>query len=669
MRPAAVFALISVPAIILLGLLLYAPTLDLLLFWDDVPHMQWLDAQQDGHYWISSAGFPFYRPATFAVWDTLHALLGQHDPLALHLLSVTLHIANALLVSGLARRLSGRWTAGLWAGFIFVAFPFSYQAVIPTAAHFHLLQLFGLLSAAWLLLDWVTSEQTSYWRLITAWLLAFWGIFSHENGILAPLLVGGILLAGQTNTFQWHWRKIWQETDFRRIVIAITPIGIISAIYGVIWQIVPKANEETGLKLDALDAKIGQTMQSIGFPLAAFFQEQFQPEDGKQVALASGAIVLVILLGWLAIGWRQYFKNQQTSRSPLFTGTLALLWIPLVMLPAWLFLDVNYLLGSPRLQYLASAGIAWAWGSVLGQPFGKEATRPWKLTGWATGAIATGICLWVAVPFVIARVDEHREINQIYRAVGEKAVAPPRDGMQDKPVRLLMVNGPAYLAPRDSTFLLGSEGSTYLPDFINLGDFLVLNQFAEPDELVAHNRRADDVVPDTQEIFSVTAAHLDRASISEYDIVTRVMQLEGELLAPVVGKQVQPSDSGKQEGNFGNGVVLTNTNFDVYEDGILRLKLGWHVTQAELPFVEVFVHLLCDGQLVTQADGPPIGKLYRHNLWPAGESWQDYRYIELPDNQDKECLAAFVGLYPDPETGGRFLLPDGHDGVIIPLED
>lgn len=644
-------AFISLLTVTALGVALYLPTLKLLLFWDDVPHFLWLATQRNGGYWLSSQGFPFYRPSTFAAWELFYRLYGYHNPQALHTLSLILHLTNGWLVALLGTRISGQFRAGLWAGIIFVAFPFSYQTVIPTAAHFHLWLVLALLAASWLLMDWL--EKGGQWRLGVAWLLAFWAVFSHENGVLAPLLIGGLLCLSQ---WRGDVRRI-PDLPWRKLRLALAPIVGFAASYALLWLVVPKSNESSGLQLAAMDVKIGQTLQAIGFPIAAAFQLFLDPASVTLWVWVSGLLVIGVVLARLIHNSRlqsiEHLTRNVEKTTPFMLFSLA--WIPLVMLPAWLLLDVNYLLGSPRLHYLASVGIAWLWGATLENLLAVSPVKRWII-----GSLGTAICLIVAVPFIRARVDEHRLIDRIYREAASSLTSSiePTD-------RLLLINGPAYLAPRESTFLLGAEGSTYLPDFINLHDWLALNRFLVGSQ--ADNRKADDIIPATGMIFAVTHPGLDRTTVGDYDRVGLVIYRAGQFHTLLVGEKLaENAASASPLGDFGNGVQLQAAVFSPEFDHLLPLELNWQLASPSPAPVGVFVHLLCDGQMVTQADGLPVGSVHPFAFWQVGERWRDIRYFELPDDPPRDCLQAFVGLY-DATNGSRLLLQDSTDGVTIDL--
>lgn len=613
---------VAATAIVALGLWLYWPSTTLLLFWDDVPHFQWLATQSGGQYWFTSTGFPFYRPATFTVWELSELVLGGHDPRWLHGLSVVLHIANAVLLVGVTNRIFQQRWIGYWAALIFVTFPFSYQAVIPTPAHFHLWLVFGLLSSGWLLMDWYGRPDSRQWRLVGGWVLAFWAVFSHENGVLAPVLIGGMIWLAHVNPV-----IAWRHVQWRRLILAVGPIAVFSALYLLMWATVPKANDTTGLQLAALDVKVAQTAQGYAFPIAAGLERVFHPNDVLGGLLAGGMFLGMVAL-WLHV------HSQQRGRVIMIVA-----WGLLVMLPAWLFLDAGYLLGSPRLQYLASLGIAMLWAALVSQPF----PHCWSLSvQWGGRATMVGACLVVAVPFLRARMDEHQQIDAIYRDVG--AIANQMQNNQ----YLLLVNGPAYLAPTASTFPIGAEGSTYLPDFITLHDWLTLNGYQD---VAADNRRADDIVPATGFRFAVTHPPVDRANVGDYDVVAHVMVLDDQVVATQTGLQVVTLPR-TPVATYDQGIDVLALRLRA-EDGLYHLQIDWRVNKQPSDPVAVFAHLLCNGELVAQADGPPIGRMLPFELWPMGTTWRDFRIFAPDRTAGVACIGALVGMY-DPTTGERY---------------
>jgi hypothetical protein len=654
----------SVLIILIIGLVLYAPSAGLMLFSDDAPHMQWLSNQHGGSYWLSSAGFPVYRPATFAVWDALVRLLGGPNALVFHSLSIVLHLANGLLVSELAYFFTRRRGIGLLAGVFFVAFPFSYGAVILAAAQFHVWQTFGLLAGVRLMLGWLERQSNRWGLLVLAWLLAGGAIFQHENGVLVPVLAGGVLISRLVQTGGW---KAIQE-NWRRLAVALGPVAGLAAVYLVLRSMAIEGNAGEP-QLAGLAVKLGLTLQVIDFPLAALFRLIFNPQNGLILAWIGGAFAL-IAASLLAFRWRKI--GGQTGPAVLIV--LGGGWTLIAMLPAWVFVPIDYLLGSVRLHYLASAGIAWMWAAVL-------AGLPESIPQWhrrAIGGLGLAVWLAIAVPFVWARQAEFRTMDIIYRDAGVIAGRLADGDTPNHTHSLMVLNGPSSMTPPGLTFLLGSEGSVYLPDYVSLESLLWVDGFiSEQHPLDVEMRRASDVSPP----LAVDVPDLDRGTLRTYDAVAAVQVLNDRLRAVLVGQQ-PPDQTGDILADFGNGVILESgmlervSSDSSWELGgsvpdIVILQLDWRVASPPQP-AEVFVHLTCDDNLITQADGPPLGRVYPFALWLPGERWRDIRYLALPLDETGSCLSVVVGLY-DPTTGNRLTIVDGAsrglDGVTLRLEE
>lgn len=662
---------ISASIILAAGLALYAPSLGLMLFSDDAPHMQWLSNQQGGSYWLSSAGFPVYRPAAFAAWNLLVRLLDSPNAPAFHALSLLLHLGSGLLVAEIAARLTRQRRVGLVAGLLFVAFPFSYGAVILSAAQFHLWQVFGLLAGARLTLGWLGARK-GWWQLAPAWMLVAWAIFQHENGVLAPALVGGIAITGSWSTLRQDWK---------RLGVALGPVAGFAVLYLLMRSLAIEA-DAGGLQLAAMEVKIGQTLQAIGFPLAALFRLVFNPQNGLGLAWLSGIVFLATMLLW-AVRQRRLTHHPSNVNCQLSTiksyrlSILGLSWCLLAMLPAWLFVPVDYLLGSVRLHYLASVGLAWAYASMLACPLPRAAAGRLR---WVIGGLGLGVYLGIAAPFIWARQAEFHTMDAVYRDIGEAARRMAIDRTQPPTPSLMVLNGPSVTNPPRLTFLLGSEGSVYLPDYVSLEALLWVNGFISRQRpLEVEMRHAPDVSP----AIAVDAPELDRGDLRAFDAVAAVQELDGSLRAIVVGEQL-PADipSSAPLADFGNGVILEAGGLERWPDAgapvpasmigqnsaIVALTLDWAITAPPEQPVEVFVHLLCDGELLSQADGPPLGRAYPFALWQPGERRRDIRYVALPTGMVDACLHALVGLY-DPSTGNRIPFTDSAgrsiDGVSV----
>ncbi|MBN1967189.1 MAG: hypothetical protein JW910_21225, partial [Anaerolineae bacterium] len=259
-----------------LGILLYGPTVSLPLFLDDASNFRWLTPTNGLDVWITAGGFPFYRPLPFTLFKLLWHLQGGYHAPTLHALVVAIHLVNALLVGLLASRLLRR-RAGNVAALLMLVFPFSYQAVALVGSIFHLILVTGTVGAALFGLHYLRARAR--WALLGAWIAAFCGTFSHENGVMIPALVGLIAvvaLRGMNEAAAPHkegasrsaptslWHTIAEHR--RSLVLLLGPMVIIAAGYFALWLFVPKANDATGLLLADLDAKIAYFAQGLVYP-------------------------------------------------------------------------------------------------------------------------------------------------------------------------------------------------------------------------------------------------------------------------------------------------------------------------------------------------------------------------------------------------------------------
>jgi hypothetical protein len=83
------------------------------------------------------------------------------------------------------------------------------------------------------------------------------------------------------------------------------------------------------------------------------------------------------------------------------------------------------------------------------------------------------------------------------------------------------------------------------------------------------------------------------------------------------------------------------------------VTLTWHAAEAVPTDYTVFLHLRdAAGQLVAQADGPPLGGWYPTSWWTAGEQVTDEHTFALPAGITSGEYRLVAGLY-DPATGAR----------------
>lgn len=120
--------------------------------------------------------------------------------------------------------------------------------------------------------------------------------------------------------------------------------------------------------------------------------------------------------------------------------------------------------------------------------------------------------------------------------------------------------------------------------------------------------------------------------------------------------------------SFGHLVRLMSWALDdrtYWSGGAIDVRLDWKMLSDTDGDKSVFVHLInAANELVAQQDGWPGGAPASATL--PGMLVTDTRTIQLPPDLPAGNYHMFVGVY-DPATGVREQLPDGADGVVLPV--
>ncbi len=201
-------------AVVALGLLAHATSLDVPLQFDDVPnivdepavHATALTADQLAR---AASGFPLGRwlaRGSFAVNHALHGL----RPAGYHLVNVAFHLAAALLVLAVARRLlealaasrdaaggaalgldgAGRRRAAAIAAVLFAVHPVHTQAVTYVVQRMTVMGAFFALLAVWLWLCARARHGGAFaWRAAGAAVCTWLAVSCKENYVVVPALV------------------------------------------------------------------------------------------------------------------------------------------------------------------------------------------------------------------------------------------------------------------------------------------------------------------------------------------------------------------------------------------------------------------------------------------------------------------------------------------------
>jgi hypothetical protein len=317
----------ALPAIALLCLLAYVPTLSVPLFEDDYGNL--LQAQVYG----SAAGLPqlmqdavFRLRATsywvmWLLWQAFHLA-----PWGYHLASLILHVANAWLVYALAASWRSTRPAAFWAGAFFAVAEGHQEAVIwLSAINELLLFFFGAAS----LLCWIRAERARRpWlpRLGSVVLFAL-ALLSKESAvILLPLFV----LASAAPR--------WRPVGFAALRLA--PHIVLAS-----------------LAMASVLASRGSSFR--------FSDGSFSLGAPFWITWPRGVARLLWVWGWLSLAALAALRGPRERQSPDWRkpACLALAWMGLALIP-YSFLTYSTQIPS-RQTYLASAGLAFLVGLAL----------------------------------------------------------------------------------------------------------------------------------------------------------------------------------------------------------------------------------------------------------------------------------------------------------------
>ena len=631
------FILSLIPALVAGGL--YWRSLSLPLFFDTLLHIRLSSANLNlANVWLPSPDFGYYRPFLFLPFLLIKPLFGDFPAPLLHGLSVAQHALNAFLITLLVWRL---WQRRLWAvvaGALAATYPFSYQAVIlfgnniyPLATNLLLLGLHSYLSAV--------RDDGHGWRRRLKW--AFAGAFflasvlSHESAVL---------FGGLAALIHWQGTGVGAKelvADARNRGFSLVqrhPYLLFLAagvLYIMLYQLLP---------IDAgpppPETNGGQTtvslylLQSAVYPVAWF--AHLLPDVPAHIILFVGLALLLALVWWAA--------RRPSARGALFLG--GVWWAAAVILPA-LALPPNYVLHGPRLFYLASLGIGLVWAVTL------DTVRLWRGAGRWVWAAATLFILVSSSLFVYGRLEAAGEITEPVDVVVKTMDGRPAEE------GVVLVNVPAWTSPPRNTFAVGAE-------FVTL-----LGRHLFPEELVEANAQKDHpvlaiVVPGllretpypygVYERFAADGVEANWAPAGSHVFITRYT--ESGLETVYTGRFMPPPEQSAPLARFGPYQLLAADATQC--ESVVQVRLIWQLlpdtVSSELATSSVFVQLLDDGgQMVSQADGPPLG--LRPDLVTMNEGWRmmDRRMLPTARGEPGELL---VGVY-DFLSGERATATDG----------
>jgi hypothetical protein len=666
----------------LVTLVIYGRALALPLYMDDVIFARYIDPLTLPEIFYRVDIVPYYRPLSLVPWELLHGLTGRYDRLWMHAFNLIVHAANGVLVGRLTWRIAQprRSVAvrvqapalrmAVTAGLIYLLFPFSYQAVPWAAALGHLLAAFGTLAAMNAWEDWLAREKTGSSADVAAlaapsrprlsylgvWLGVAAAVFSHENGAASVLLLCLLVALHRGRA--------------RAALPVLVPAFAIVAVFALVWLALPKERDALALNTGDVAANAAYFVQGLGFPLAQFggLLTRWSAAPGAVAAVGLSAAA-VGAAAWLAL--RDPYAAAQRRVFGLGLAWYAVaISVPAVLLPA------RYVIDGPRLMLLASIGAALLWAAAIQGLSGAQPATPrhgnsgLRIRPLAGLALA-GFIVMSSADFLAQRTALHDTIAPIY------------DRMFAQDGRSAYINLPAWLAYDQTTYALGSEGVTYMTDYIGLADLVLINTGEWRDVMASPAQDIRDPVPDhyweALDYGSAAGAVISSALADggaayalqwvggawRWACADR-LSMEANIPSPCLSRS-WPVDSAEGEpAAFANDIALMPVAARA-EGQSLAVEVGWLVSQPDA--VTTFVHLVCQGEdvPVTQADGSPLRGLLPLAAMARGDVWRERRYLDVPDARQLSDCAVRIGLY-NPETGARIPLVDGGEWIEMPIE-
>lgn|GEM_PF-2527146 len=625
---------------IILGLIRYAFVPGLPFFWDDVPQNAWLAHASLLDIWTSTVvGLNYFRPLAFSAWKLITLIQGAFDPTTFHWLNLLLHIFNATLVGWIAYGLAVKrrtWT-GLAAATLFTLFPFSFQAIAPVSSVMHPLSTAYILTAVLIMLRLPsTSLAAQRWLKAASVISAGVAVLAHESGAVACVLI------------TWTALIFRQPHSLKRIARDTWPYWLAGLAGFLIWRAVPRLTDPLPIG-DAFTHWESRLQNSVWFLQG--LAPLFTPLAGQAKSLLSigNDLVTVTLIGLSGvIIWLVLVRWDKRS-------VWALGWFVIAAIPAVWLLDFNYVIESPRLMYLASAGTALLWAMPLSLDMTAFRGSIYVRRTWpvVVSALVVTSSLW-GWRYVGRRADLYSLLGQSVAQLHNVSQDDLACSHTDQPH--VVVNFPEWYFVHDGEYLLGHDGIKSIPEAGSLDDLMQAN--------VAHTTTAS--APHSSLFLAVTLPDIQRdntpfkpiGSPQTHDSLPGLLRPSHGAIVNVgdddtlhfvqAGCFIAPQSVQSPAAVFHNQIELMRATLKLNEFNprLAMLTLDWHMRAVETSDITVFVQVLsATSRVVAQADGYPIGGILPMRVWQAGDTWRDIRPLSLPDAALTGSYTVIVGLY------------------------
>ncbi len=607
------------------------PGLGLPFYSDDMYHFRWVETSSATSVLLPSDSLTSYRPLIFLFWFLWRHWIGFYAPTQLYAVSLVVHTLNGWMVFALARRLgaSGPLARREWlswiAGFVFILYPFSYQAVLWVGSFTHVMGAFLILSTI-LLYD--RSRRGS----------RGWALASLVAGFLAPFAnEAGLLVAGLVVLYGWAVSRATARATVKTALVYLPgPL-----IYLAIWF-----GLHSGVSVDAagnlqwsqLLQKGTFFVQGVTFPIQFVTARLVNLWDWSVgQAVGWGAVLSALLLG------AGYVRSRRWRRLGFACG-----WAALTALPPLVALSAAYVNTAPRLLYIPAAGVALLWGGALAE------LLPTRRTGAALRAVALALILLPSLIFLRQRMTLFEMVARPARQAVDVCRSSPNGSY-------LFVNLPAWAAYKENTFPVSTEGVAFLPDYGGLTDFIWANTGLEVDARAA---AFANIQPDRPYWYGPWGELLDWESLGQAiraaDRVYVTLYGTDEMRLVEAGSVGGAVPDMRPLAHFAGGIDLLSAQITPQGDGLsaeLVWSTGEHPDVGDAIFAQLFDE---QGRLVSQADGVPLANMFPFWLCQAGDVVRDVRWLPTPDGLEPGGYTLQVGLY-DITTGVRRAVWDEND--------
>jgi hypothetical protein len=594
-----------------LVLLLYAPSIDFGLIWDDP---KWYAQGAGQTFWqllTSLDTYQFYRPSAIWLNRQLVAPDGLIAAQTAHLIQIAAHLLAALAVVPLLRAFRFERRHAQLAALIFALYPLSFQAVAWQAPQQPIATL-AVFIALLLAARFGQRRQSRY--LIASLAVYAFALLFQESALPFVVLFGWLA---------WFNEPLSRSTWQRRNAWPVLHLGL-ALLFFVIWLNVPREGGITGRGLDVRVLAYG--LQGVVFPFAAVLAAPLRGMPAPTLLALYAALWLMLTLGV----WRWQGKR---------IAAMSALWLMAGLLPVVIGLSWSYTRSGARLLYPASLGIAMLWGGWLMQVFEPLIWR--RAIGLATmiGLVWISIAQWSAMREVYQQGT--RYLDQTITALAEQ---PDRS--------ILLANYPDRLWLRPAPYPLGEWGLILAPVVQEVSDFALVTagRSAASRSLAAFRVGADQRGAYPYEVFMrgedtppeklvEVAAQVDRVWITDY-------APDGALTLRDVGA-IQPAAASTYRAQFTEVAQLIDARITE-----TMIELTWRALAPLREGDTIFVHLWRDGQFVAAFDGDSLGGLLPLVNWPLAQDIVDVRSIaprDLPPGQ----YEVRVGLY-NRNDGARY---------------